>query len=132
MADNNIIGIANDRARNIIYYVVFDPNSMNTSIIRLDITLAQFEFKTIMFQMLQAIGQYSAAVNMNPHLHLRQFLEVANKFKIHGIIDDTFRLRIFTHSLRDKAKRWLNSLEPNSIAIWNDLAGFFLLRTFLL
>ncbi|KAI5385172.1 hypothetical protein KIW84_071964 [Lathyrus oleraceus] len=93
MADNDIIGIANDKARNIRDYDVFDPKSMNTGIIRPEITVAQFEFKPMMFQMLQAIGKYSRSANDDPHLHLRQLLEAANNFKIPGILDDSFRLR---------------------------------------
>lgn len=34
MSDNDIIGIANDRERNIRYYVIFDPNAINIVIIR--------------------------------------------------------------------------------------------------
>ncbi|KAI5413879.1 hypothetical protein KIW84_058135 [Lathyrus oleraceus] len=78
MADNDIIGIANDRARNIKDYVMFDSNVMNTRIIRPEIIVAQFIFNPMMFQMLQAIGQYSGSANDDPHRHLRQFLEVAN------------------------------------------------------
>jgi hypothetical protein len=55
----DVIGIANDRTRNIRDYVVFDPNAMNTKIVRPEITAAQFEFKPMMFQMLQTIGQFS-------------------------------------------------------------------------
>ncbi|MCI64527.1 hypothetical protein A2U01_0085785, partial [Trifolium medium] len=35
------IGIANDRGRSIRDYVVFDPNAMNTGIVRPEITAAQ-------------------------------------------------------------------------------------------
>lgn len=56
MTDNDIIGNANDRVRNIRDYFVFDLNAMNPSIILPKITIAQFEFKPMMFQMLQAIG----------------------------------------------------------------------------
>lgn len=125
MVDNDIIGIANDRAKNIRDYAVFDPNSMNTSIIHPEISVAQFAFKPMMFQMLQAISQYLGTTNEDPHLPLRQFLEVASNFKILGITDDAFRLRLFPYSLRGRAKSWLNSLEPNSIATWNSLAIFF-------
>ncbi|KAI5384334.1 hypothetical protein KIW84_071373 [Lathyrus oleraceus] len=89
--DNDIIGIANDRARNIRDYVVFDPNAMNTRIIKPKIIVAQFEFKPMIFQMLQAIGQYSSSANDDPHLYLRQFLEVASNFKIPDISNDAFR-----------------------------------------
>lgn len=60
MADNDIIGITNDIARNIRDYVGFDPNAMNTGIIIPEINVAPFEFKSMMFQMLQATGQYSS------------------------------------------------------------------------
>ncbi|KAI5446299.1 hypothetical protein KIW84_014225 [Lathyrus oleraceus] len=44
----------------------------------------------MMFQMLQVIGQYSGAANEDPHLHLRQFLELESNFNIPGISDDVF------------------------------------------
>ncbi|MCI44189.1 hypothetical protein A2U01_0065428, partial [Trifolium medium] len=77
---------------------------MNTGIIRPEITAAQFEFKPMMFKMLQTVGQFSGAVTEDPHLHLKQFLEVASNFKISGVTDDAFRLRLFSYSLRDRAK----------------------------
>ena len=122
MAEPDIIGIANDRARNIRDYAVFDPAAMSTGIVRPEITAPQFEFKPMMFQMLQTTGQYSGSPHEDPHLHLRQFLDVADNFKIPGVTDDAFRLRLFPYSLRDRAKSWLNSLEPNSISTWNALA----------
>lgn len=72
--ENGIMWLANDISRNIRANDVFDPYSMNTGIIRLEITIAQFEFKPISFQMLQEIDQYSVFVNEDPHLHLRQLL----------------------------------------------------------
>jgi hypothetical protein len=36
----DVIGIANDRTRSIRDYVVFDPNAMNTGIVRPEITAA--------------------------------------------------------------------------------------------
>lgn len=45
----DIIGIANDRVRNIMDYIVFDLNSINTSIVRLYIIVTKFEFKRMMF-----------------------------------------------------------------------------------
>lgn len=52
MEDNDIIGIANDRARNIRDYGVFDTNAMNTGIIKPDTIVSKFKFKPMMFQML--------------------------------------------------------------------------------
>ncbi|MCI22482.1 hypothetical protein A2U01_0043658, partial [Trifolium medium] len=102
---------------------------MNSGIIVPEITAPQFQF-TMMFQMLQVVGQFSGAEIEDPHLHLRQFLDVASNFKIPGITQEAFRLRLFPYSLRDRAKSWLNSLEPNSIATWNALAEKFLTKYF--
>ncbi|MCI60371.1 hypothetical protein A2U01_0081627, partial [Trifolium medium] len=38
MAEPDIIGIANDKGRSIRDYAVFDPNAMNTGIVRPEIT----------------------------------------------------------------------------------------------
>ena len=45
----NIIGIANDRDRYIEDYAIFDPETMNTGIVRPEITVNHFEFKLMMF-----------------------------------------------------------------------------------
>ncbi|KAL5547351.1 hypothetical protein UlMin_007038 [Ulmus minor] len=103
---------------------------MNTGIVRPEITANHFEFKPMMFQMLQTVGQFSGLPHEDPHLHLKQFLEVASNFKIPGVADDAFRLRLFPYSLKDRAKVWLNSLEPNSVTSWNGLAEKFLTKYF--
>jgi hypothetical protein len=56
---------------------------MNTGIIRPEIIFAQFEFNSMMFQILQTIGQFISTTD-KPHLHLRQFLEMTSNFKIFG------------------------------------------------
>lgn len=50
------IGNVNDQARNIRNYAIFYLNSMNYGIIRPNIIVTQFEFKLIMFQIVQAIN----------------------------------------------------------------------------
>lgn len=109
---------------------MFDPATMSNGIVLPETTAAQFEFKPMMFQILQTTGQYAGSPNEDPHLHLRQFLDVARNFKIPSVTDDAFRLRLFPYSLRDRAKSWLNSLEPKSITTWNDLAEKFLAKCF--
>ncbi|MCI53245.1 hypothetical protein A2U01_0074491, partial [Trifolium medium] len=69
MPEPDIIGIVNDRGRSIRDYAVFNPNAMNTGIVRPEITTAQFEFKPMIFQMLQTVGQFSGAATEDPHLH---------------------------------------------------------------
>ncbi|XP_022899374.1 uncharacterized protein LOC111412682 [Olea europaea var. sylvestris] len=52
-------------------------------------------------------------------------------FRYQGISDDAIRLRLFPHTLRDKAIEWLDSQPIASITTWNDLAQkFWLLSAF--
>jgi len=83
-----------------------------------------------MFQMLQTVGQFSGMVTDDPHMHLRLFIEVCEAFKAPGVIEEALRLKLFPYSLRDRARAWLNSLPPDSVANWNDLAEKFLVKYF--
>lgn len=51
----------NDKRISIREYAVFDPTTLHTSIVRPEVTTTQFQFKLIMFQMLQTMGQFSGA-----------------------------------------------------------------------
>jgi len=124
--NNNIINMADDKDRSIREYAMFDPNTLNTSILR----LSQFEFKSIIFQILQNIGQFSWAVTDDPHLHLKQFTEVVENFKIQGVKDDDFMLRLFPYAPTRRAKSCLNSLESNSLPTWRELVEKFLVKYF--
>lgn len=88
VAHQDIIGIINDQAWNIKECDVIDPNFMYTSIIRQEITADEFEFKHVLFHMIQAIKKYPSIAIDDPHLHLKQFLEVASNFKIPKITCD--------------------------------------------
>ena len=116
----NAIGMINDRDRPMRQYAMFDHQNMQTSIARPHIDAVHFEFKPMMFQMLQTIGQFGGFPHEDPHEHLKQFLEVCSNFIIPGVSENAFRLKLFPYSLKDKAKSWLNSLEPNSIHTWNE------------
>ena len=78
--NQTVIGMANDRDRPMRDYVVFDPQTMETSIVRPELATAHFEFKPMMFQMLQTIGQFGGMPTEDPHLHLKQFVEVCSNF----------------------------------------------------
>ncbi|XP_022869680.1 uncharacterized protein LOC111389057 [Olea europaea var. sylvestris] len=51
-------------------------------------------------------------------------------FRYQGISDDVIRLRLFPHTLRDKAIEWLDSQLIASITTWNDLAQKFCTKFF--
>ena len=49
---------------------------------------------------------------------------------MNGVTENTIRLRLFPFSLRDKARGWLQSLQPGSITSWQDMAESFLAKFF--
>ncbi|XP_061368128.1 uncharacterized protein LOC133311123 [Gastrolobium bilobum] len=93
---------------------------------KLDPSIAQ----PVVFTMLQNMGQFHGLLMEDPHKHLRNFIEVANTFRNPKISDDVLRLKLFPHSLADKAKEWLNSLPSNSITNWHTLAEKFIMKFF--
>ncbi|KAH9801229.1 hypothetical protein KPL71_000949 [Citrus sinensis] len=128
--NNNIIHMANDRDRAIRDYAVLTPQAIHPGIVRPDVQGDNFELKLVMFQMLQTVGQFNGLPSEDPHLHLKLFLEVSDAFKIAGASQEPLRLILFPFSLIDRARAWLNSLPPDSITTWSDLADKFLLKYF--
>ncbi|RVX03225.1 hypothetical protein CK203_016643 [Vitis vinifera] len=66
----------------------------------------------------------------NPYAHIKEFEEVCNSFREGGASIDLMRLKLFSFTLKDKAKIWLNSLMPRSIRNWVDLQAEFLKKFF--
>ena len=63
-------------------------------------------------------------------MHLTNFIEVCDTVKYNGVTEEALRLRLFPHSLGDKAKHWLTSQPLDSITSWNDLVQKFLTKFF--
>ena len=74
--------------------------------------------------------QFNRLPSEDPRLHFKLFLEVSDAFKIAGVSQKALRFILFPFSLRDRTRVWLNSLPPNFIIIWNDLADKFLIKCF--
>ena len=83
-----------------------------------------------MFQMLQTVEWFNVLTFKDTHLHLKLFFKVSYAFKIAGVLQKALRLKLFPFSLRDRARAWLNSLSPDSITTWNDLADKYLMKYF--
>ncbi|KAK8676075.1 hypothetical protein V6N13_034129 [Hibiscus sabdariffa] len=87
-----------------------------------------FELKPVMFNMLNTLDQFGGSPTENARQHLKSFLEICNSFKIHGVSNDVLKLKLFPYSLRDKAKTWLNNLQPGSLQSWTQLCRSFLAK----
>ncbi|XP_061366894.1 uncharacterized protein LOC133310023 [Gastrolobium bilobum] len=105
-------------------------NNLHSGIVQPDVVAENFELKPEMFHMLQTIGQFNGLPSEDPNLHLQNFIDVADTFKIRGVTSDALKMKLFPYSLTNKAKAWLNSLQPQLIRSWEELADKFLLKFF--
>ena len=88
-----------------------------------------FELRPSLISLVQQ-NQFGGSPIEDPYVHLRTFLEIADTVRINGVPQDTVRLRLFSFSLRDKARDWLQSLPLGSIQTWEQLATKFLEKYF--
>ena len=88
-------------------------------------TIQKNNFEIIILQLIKNI-QFMGLPNEDPNTHVSNFLEVCDTMKYKGFSDDAMHLRIFTFSLKDKAKHWLNSEPPEFITTWDVLVHKFL------
>ena len=87
-----------------------NPNNIMSSTIEAN----NFEIKPVIIQMV-LYYQFGGLPSEDLIEHLATFLEICDIFKMNGVSINAICLRLFSFSLRDKAKLWLNSLAPNSI-----------------
>ena len=96
-------------------------------IVKPSIDANTFEIKPDYIQMVSKY-QFAGLPSEDPNAHLASFLDICDTFKMNGVSADAITLRLFSFSLRDKAKLWLNSLAPNSITSSDLLSKAFLTK----
>ena len=64
------------------------------------------------------------------NVHLATFMKIYDTVKRNGATEDVIQMRLFPLSLRDKARGWLQSLQPGSVASWEELAHKFFTKFF--
>ncbi|KAL4364077.1 hypothetical protein GQ457_04G021780 [Hibiscus cannabinus] len=109
-------------------YLTEDLEGLNIAVMMPEFEAEHFELKPVMFNMLNTLGQFGSSPIENARQHLTSFLEICNSFKIHGVSNDVLKLKLFPYSIRDKAKVWLNNLQPGSLQSWNQLCRSFLAK----
>jgi hypothetical protein len=73
---------------------------------------SHFKFKSGIIQLLPSFHGLDIE---NPYLHLRGFEEVCNTHNDLNCSMNTIRLKLFSFSLKDKVKTWLQNLRLGSI-----------------
>ncbi|KAG8650731.1 hypothetical protein MANES_07G068316v8 [Manihot esculenta] len=95
-------------------YVISSYGDYQPPITRPAITANNFELKPSFMLMTQQ-NQFRGTPLKNLHAYLNRFLEISDSTKMNGVTEDVIRLRLFSFSLRDKAKEWLDFIPPGSI-----------------
>ncbi|CAN6465710.1 unnamed protein product [Victoria cruziana] len=88
-------------------YFIPSEYDQHTAIMGPDIGASQYEIKASVINMLPT---FHGIENEDPYRHIDEFLDVCATFRVHGVDDDVLRLRLFSFSLKEKAKYWLKSL----------------------
>ncbi|KAK8569313.1 hypothetical protein V6N12_007843 [Hibiscus sabdariffa] len=115
-------------ARTVRDYLAEDLEGLNPAVTTPEFEAEHFELKSVMFNMLNTLGQFGGSPAENARQHLKSFLEICNSFKIHGVSNDVLKLKLFPYSLTDKARAWLNNLQPGSLRSWTELCRSFLAK----
>ncbi|KAL4332690.1 hypothetical protein GQ457_07G006580 [Hibiscus cannabinus] len=115
-------------ARTVRDYLAEDLEGLNPAVTMPYFEAEHFELKPVMFNMLNTLGQFGGTPNENARQYVKSFLEICNSFKIHGVSNDVLKLKLFPYSLRDKAKTWLNNIQPDSLQSWTQLCRCFLAK----
>jgi len=79
---------------------------------------SHFNFKPDIIQLLSSFHDLDLE---NTYLHLREFEEVCNTYNDLNCSMNTIRLKLFSFSLKNKAKTWLQNLRSESICAWNEM-----------
>lgn len=97
--------------RPLLDYAILTTNGYRSAIVYPTIEgNKSFEIKTGMINMIQQ-NQFSGA----PNEHIANYNELCGTFQIHHIDAEAIRFRLFSFSLRDRAKQRLHTLPADSI-----------------
>ena len=80
--------------------------------------------------MIQLFTQYLGVDRENPYLHLKEFEAICGTFQEPNCNMHVVRLKLFSFSLKKKAKFWLYGPRPRSIGTWLEMQTKFFKRYF--
>ena len=93
------------------------------SCIQLGEAARNYELKNINFTMFQSFYDIP---NEDPLIFILDFYATVQTFPLQGLTGDQLRMRCFPYTLKDRAKAWLMTLPPNSLASWEAVYDKFM------
>lgn len=75
---------------------------------------------------LNILPTFRGTTNEEPYDFIYEFFSIADTHEITGLTKDDIRLRLFSYTLKDRAKHWFNSLPRQSVTTWADMQKLFL------
>jgi len=111
-------------------YAVPSLTRANSCIITPTIQANNFKLNPELIQTVQHTCQFGRFPHDDPNEYNSSFLEICDIERINSVSLEVIKLKLFSFSLKDKAKTWFNSLPKNTIAIWDEMASRFLTKYF--
>ena len=103
------------------FYLIW--TSLPSCIQLLSIGDNNFELKP---QFINTLSKYHGLESEDAYFFIREFEEVYQMIKLPNLVDNAIRLWFVPFSLKDLAKKWLYSLEAESIKSWGSFVKVFL------
>ncbi|GKB30141.1 reverse transcriptase domain-containing protein [Tanacetum coccineum] len=75
-------------------------------------------------------NQFNGRTKNDPYKHIHEFLGIYDMFKYRDTKNEVVRLMMFTLSLTEEAKTWLDELNEGTIKTWDELRTAFISRFF--
>src|SRR3954466_2875947 len=122
--------VTNERPKKLRDYHTSTTEGYGPSIVRPPIGQNNFELKPGFISMFQNNVQFFGLPHEDPNQHIANFLEYCDTFKMNGVSDDAVRLRLFSFSLRDKAKAWVQAQPAGAFKTWEELSKAFIYKYF--
>jgi hypothetical protein len=79
---------------------------------------------------IQSLPTFLELTHENPYDFLSEFQTIYSTIQLTRFTEDALKMRLFIFALKDRAKHWFQSLEPNSITSWDQLQQVFLKQYF--
>ncbi|XP_026378586.1 uncharacterized protein LOC113273028 [Papaver somniferum] len=106
---------------------MYPTRESQPSCIILPADAGQFELKASTIHMFPMFRGVNAE---NPYHHVRDFEDICGTLRFDQMPKESLKLRLFPFSLKEKAKSWLNALQPQSIGTREEITKEFFKKFF--